>query len=112
MDVERLAAEGKFVEVVKYFSNRSLENAAVGEFLALLVSLYHLDAVEDAKKILEMALTNYPDNIELILNAAEIYYHTSDFKRAFDFAKEAILRGVQDPYIYDIIGTYYAFIGE
>lgn len=112
MDVERLAAEGKFVEVVKYFNDRSLENATVGEFLALLVSLYHLDAVEDAKKVLEFALTHYPDNIELIVNAAEIYYHTSDLKRAFDFAKEAILRGIQDPYIYDIVGTYYAFIGE
>lgn len=112
VELKKLISEGKYVEVLKYFENRNLSSASVEEFLVLSVALYNLGVVEEAKKIVETALSYFPNDIDLIVNAAEIYYHCSDLKKAFEFAKRAVLYGFRDPYIYDIIGSYYALIGE
>lgn len=106
MDLTKLVSEGNFQEIIRYFSNRPLVEAK--DFLALSIAMYNLGFENDVKKVIEAGLSKFPDDLDLLINASEIFYHYGDLGRAFELSRRVLRRGLKDPYIFDIVASYYS----
>lgn len=110
MDFERLINEGRYKEVIDYFRKNTPQSAK--EFLSFGIALFYFGLLEESAKILETGLSLFPNDTELLINLAEVYFQKEEYEKAFEKAKKCLELGIEDPYLFDIVATYYKNLNQ
>lgn len=109
-DIQKLLEEGKYEAVIQYYREKPLETSQ--DFLYFGIALFYGGFKEEGVKIFKAGLEKYPNDLDLLLNISEAYYQLGQYETAFEYAKKIVELGFEDPYIYDIIASYYEILGE
>ena len=102
-DLYRLFEEGKYKEVIKFFS--SSFPGTPEEYNLEALSFYNLGFVKESVIVLENGLIAFPRNKDLLFNLIEILYASKRYEEAQKYLREAIEIEPQNYVYYDIMAT-------
>lgn len=108
--IRKLLEEGKYGVVIQYYKEKPPETSQ--DFLYLGIALFYSGFREESVKTFEAGLEKFPNDADLLINTAEVYYQLNQYEKAFEYAKRIIELGIDDPYIYDIVASYYKILGK
>lgn len=109
-DIQKLLDEGNYSAVIEYYRKNPPETSQ--DFLRFGIALFYGGFKGESVRIFEAGLKKFPDNVDLLINVAEGFYHLNQLEKAFEYAKKLLELNIEDPYIYDIVASYYESIGQ
>lgn len=109
--LKNLITQGKYMEVKELFEKDYVPTEYY-HFLALAISLANLGMKVEALEYGKKAADLNPKDPEALLNLAELYYMNDQLLQASDTALKALDKAGNDPFMFDILATFYAMMGE
>lgn len=104
-DLYKLFEEGKYKEVIKFFSSSFPETPE--EYNLEALSFYNLGFAKESIIVLENGLIAFPRNKDLLFNLIEILYTSKRYEEVQKYLREAIEIEPQNYVYYDIMATIF-----
>lgn len=90
----------------------SIDSSKVEYYLTKVDLAYANNKTRDARDVLESTIKKFPDNVEALLKAAELYYIVKQYQPALDYINKALKVDENMARAYHLKGTIYAENGD
>ena len=102
-EINELFKQGRYKEVIDYFSESSVRTP--DEYNLLALSYYSLGLFKEARNALKNGLSIFPDDKDILFNLIEILYEQAEYEEAEKYLAMALKIEPENYVYYDILAT-------